>query len=54
MNGDSKGTAVTDFSDHAEYMNGGQMLRAGGDIRMNMMSPINGETESVLSEESTS
>ena len=41
-----KGTVVTDFSDHAEYMNGGQMLRAGGDIWMNMMSPINGETES--------
>ncbi len=43
-----KGTVVTDFSDHAEYMNGGQMLRAGGDIWMNMMSPINGETESAF------
>ena len=41
-----KGTVVTDFSDHPEFMNGGQMLRAGGDIWMNMMNPINGETES--------
>ena len=49
-----KGTVVTDFSDHAEYMNGGQMLRAGGDIWMNMMSPIDGENRVGFLSESTS
>ncbi len=29
-----KGTVITDYSDHKEYMNGDQMLRAGGDLWM--------------------
>ena len=29
-----KGTVITDYSDHQEYMNGDQMLRAGGDLWM--------------------
>lgn len=32
------GVVITDFSDHAEYMNGNVMLRAGGDLWMQMMS----------------
>ncbi len=29
-----KGTVITDYTDHKEYMNGDQMLRAGGDLWM--------------------
>ena len=31
---DFRGTVITDYSDHHEYMNGDQMLRAGGDLWM--------------------
>lgn len=33
-----RGTVITDFSDHVDYMNGDQMLRAGGDLWMQMLS----------------
>ena len=33
-----KGTVITDYSDHNEYMNGDQMLRAGGDLWMDAFS----------------
>ncbi len=29
-----KGTVITDYSDHQEFMNGDQMIRAGGDLWM--------------------
>ncbi len=32
------GAVVTDFSDHTQYMNGNQMLHAGGDLWMQVMS----------------
>ena len=33
-----RGSVITDFSDHVSYMNGDQMLRAGGDLWMQMLS----------------
>lgn len=44
-----EGAVITDYSDHHEYMNGDQMLRAGGDIWMDSFagdSVLSCETES--------
>lgn len=44
-----KGAVITDYSDHNEYMNGDQMLRAGGDLWMDAFSgagQLDCETES--------
>lgn len=40
------GAVITDFSDHAEFMNGDQMLRAGGDLWMSMGGSLQYETSS--------
>lgn len=40
------GAVITDFSDHPEFMNGDQMLRAGGDLWMVMGSNLRYETDS--------
>ena len=40
------GAVITDFSDHPEYMNGDQMLRAGGDLWMVMGGFLSYETDS--------
>ncbi len=41
-----KGVVITDFSDHHEYMNGDQMLRAGGDLWMAMAGILQYDTQS--------
>lgn len=38
------GCVITDFTDHYEYMNGDQMLLAGGDLWMNLYGKLRGST----------